>query len=150
MSDEVSEGAQGVAKAYRRPRLRLEERLFDALGEEWGGSANPPGDHLSIHIRDYEPDQFGRPVYYVAATSNDGFDLWLGKSYEWDTFMSASEARRLAWFILWRWWGRGTWFGLRRWIWYRLLHRRVRPYLTAMKRPAPSTPPREGSKGETK
>ena len=131
MTDQPAVPEAMTAKASRRPRLRLEERLYDALGEEWGGSAHPPGDHLSFHIRDYESDQYGRPVYYVAATSNDGFDLWLGKSYEWDTSMSAPEARRLAWFILWRWWARGTWFGARRWLWYRLLSRKVRPYMNS-------------------
>ncbi len=126
-----------------RRRKSLESRLYDLLGHEWAGSTVPPGDHLNMRLRDYGRDDRGREVYYVAATSNDGFDLWLGKSYEWDTFMSAPEARRLALFILWRWWARGTWFGLRRRLWYWLLRRRIARHHARL---TPLSPEHDGGK----
>jgi len=117
-----------------RPRKSIEEQLFDALGEEWCGNTTPPGDHLGFRLRDYGVEG-GRESYYYVGTSNDGFELWLGTNSKWDTFMNAREARRLAWFILWRWWARGTWFGLRRAIWYRLLHRRINRWARAVRSP---------------
>lgn len=50
--------------------------------------------------------------------NNDGFELWLGNPGKWYTHYSAKQARRLAFFILWKWWTRATWFGLKRRLWY--------------------------------
>jgi hypothetical protein len=90
-----------------------------------GASANPPGDMLSMDFGDIDDD--GRPML-VASTGNDGSELWIGYHDKWLTFFKAKDARRLAWFILWEWWAKATWFGLRRWIWYKSLHRIVQGY----------------------
>lgn len=93
----------------------LEDRLYEALGRDWCGNINPPGDHLRVQLN----------CDYLAATSNDGFELWIGTESEWRWSCGSEEARKLAWFILWDWWARGTWFGLRRAVWYWLLSRRI-------------------------
>ena len=58
----------------------------------------------------------------VFSTGDDGFVLWIGYPHKWHFSVDRSEARRLAWFVLWTWWARGEWFGLRRWAYYRALH----------------------------
>ena len=57
---------------------------------------------------------------YVAGTSNDGFDMNIGyrDADRYSLSLRHEEARSLAWFILWHWWARGTWFGIKRRIWY--------------------------------
>ncbi len=64
-------------------------------------------------------------VHHVYRTNNDGFELWMGYPNEWHHHMHSKDARRLAWFILWTWWAKGTWFGLKRWIWYKALNKHV-------------------------
>jgi hypothetical protein len=61
----------------------------------------------------------------IATTGNDGFELWLGYPHKWHAFYRSDHARRLAWFILWEWWIKGTWCGLKRNLWYWALHIRV-------------------------
>jgi hypothetical protein len=88
----------------------------------FGGSETPrpPGTAAALDFG--EPDDDGRPMY-VARPLNDGFELWLGYRHQWLFTCRAADARRLAWFVLWRWWVVGTWCGLRRWLWYRALRR---------------------------
>jgi hypothetical protein len=108
----------GPCAAIGRRKISLEERLYNALGTEWCGNINPPGDHIRIDLAHG----------WLAATSNDGFELWIGTEDRWDWHCRFPEALRLAWFILWRWWALSTWFGLRRWLWYKLLTRRCAKY----------------------
>jgi hypothetical protein len=64
-------------------------------------------------------------TYPVVHVSEDAFTLWIGSQDEWAFHMSRTEARKVAWFILWRWWIVGEWFGLRRAVWYWALRRIV-------------------------
>ena len=86
----------------------------------------PPGAECKLE----HGDDFER---YATTYNNDGFELWLGTKSEWYTFYSQKEARKLAWFILWRWWAVGTWFGLKRCIWYwalrSIVHRPSKPQM---------------------
>lgn len=94
--------------------------IYQWLGE---GETNdrPPGSTQRLKF-DIDEDGF----YQIACTNNnDGFELWLGNPSEWHVFYGAKDARRLAWFILWTWWAKGTWFGLKRKIWYKALNRKV-------------------------
>lgn len=115
----IDEGVQSTSK--RRIHRSWPQRIMHwTAGPEWCGNEMIPGDNLKIEMPmegSTHPD--GR---YVYVTNNDGFELWMGTPHEWKHHMRANEARRLAWFILWTWWGKGTWFGLRRWIYYRALH----------------------------
>ncbi len=95
----------------------IEDHLYRALGQYDGVIYTlPPGDQ-SYHRRTDDS---------VIKTSNDGFELWFGTPDHWDWHCKFPEARKLAWFILWTWWAKGTWFGLRSWLWYKLLARRCR------------------------
>jgi hypothetical protein len=108
--------------------MKIEDWIYDHLGIEWcgkGGGMAPPGDHLTLEFG--EPNDDGRPVY-VASTTNDGFELYVGFRNEWLFHCWAGDARRIAWFVLWDWWIKSTWFGLKRIIWYWALGRRVAKY----------------------
>ena len=63
---------------------------------------------------------FGEDGMYTATTyNNDGSELWLAYTgWKWMAHYRAAEARQLAWFILWDWWAKATWFGLKRRLWY--------------------------------
>lgn len=100
--------------------------IYNQLGEDiqhHGGTPYPPGSTCRLEFG--EPDDDGRPMNIATTDNNDGFDLWLGYRHEWHVFYPAAEARRLAWFILWTWWIKGTWCGLKRKIWYGALHIKV-------------------------
>jgi hypothetical protein len=64
---------------------------------------------------------------FIATTyNNDGFELWIGYTHGgWLAHFRQSDARRLAWLILWDWWVVSTWCELKRRIWYWALRRRV-------------------------
>ncbi len=101
----------------------LANLMYRRLGRNLHGDGcpNPPGDRLRVEL----PYRGSRPDYLVAATSNDGFDLLVGSPDEWHLILEPKQARRLAWFVLWNWWFLGTWFGLRRALWYWALNRKL-------------------------
>ena len=96
---------------------RIANLIYNHLGTDWCGSPHPPGDHWRI---DFGPDSYPE----IAVWNNDGFELWLGMKYEWHTHMPRSQARRLAWFILWS--DVRLWFGLRRKLWYWALRKQLK------------------------
>ena len=66
-----------------------------------------------------------RPFYTATTYNNDGFELWIAYTGgKWIAHFRAKAARQLAWFILWNWWAKSTWCGLKRRIWYWALSRR--------------------------
>ena len=95
------------------------QRWMRLFGDEWCGNHDVPASHLALRVP-MDDD------YRVYGVGNDSFELWIGYSHEWRWHMDRSEARRLAWFILWRWFVVGEWFGLRRWLYYRALSASVR------------------------
>lgn len=104
-------------------KLRLAKWIYKNLSadpSETMGGAAPPGDWLR---HQFGPDDEGKPMY-AANTSNDGFEIWIAYSVggKWLVHFDAKTARQLAKFILWDWWAKATWFGLKRKIWYWALH----------------------------
>lgn len=97
---------------------KLFDWIFNSLGDDFGGHPRPPGTKQELEFGDFDN---GSPMYVATTYNNDGFELWLGTSYEWHIHFAAQDARRLAWFILWQWWIVGTWCGLKRWLWYTAL-----------------------------
>lgn len=79
-----------------------------------------PGDWLDLDFG--APDDDGAPMY-VANTSNDGFDLYIGYRNKWLFSCNAGDARRLAWWIIWDWWIVATWCGMRRRLYFWALRR---------------------------
>jgi hypothetical protein len=107
--------------------MRLADWIFTYLGGGGDGWCVPPGANSRLEFG--EPSDDGRPMHVATTYNNDGFELWLGyRKGRWHCFFQARDARRLAWWILWRWWFMDTWCGLKRTIWYWALHRRVTAY----------------------
>lgn len=107
--------------------LRFAHWIHDVLGDEWGGSPSPPGSVQRLEFGEVDSGT-GKPSYLATTYNNDGCEVWLWWAGKWAAFYREKDARRLAWFILWNWWARGTWFGLKRWIWYKSLHVIVESY----------------------
>ena len=114
----------GIAKRGKRERRSLEAVLYDWLGQDWCGSTGPPANYLTLYAKDKRYEK----LEYVFSTLGDGFELGIGYPHEWLAIIPKSVALRGAWFIIWRWWIRGTWCGLRQVIWYWLLNRRCASY----------------------
>jgi hypothetical protein len=100
--------------------MKIAKWIHKNLGDEWGGTPGPPGVLAELDFGGLDTD--GRSMFVARTYPDDGFNLWLGTHDKWHVFYSAPEARRLAWFILWTWWIKGTWFDLKRKIWYYALH----------------------------
>lgn len=94
---------------------KVKRFVFHQLNpDHW--SYDVPGDNLHIEFGEMDTDH-NRPLF-VANTSNDGFELWIGYHNKWLWHCRAEDARQLAWFIIWHWWIAATWCGLKRKIWY--------------------------------
>lgn len=104
--------------------LKLANFIYRILGTEWCGSPNPPADHETLHFGDIDQDT--KKPMLVASVSNDAFELYIGYPSQWQMSMKAKDARRLARFIIWAWWIKGEWFGLRRALWYSALNYKIK------------------------
>ena len=99
--------------------MKFEQFIYRRLGSHACGNVVAPCDWMSMHGGISS-------TYPVVHITEDAFTLWIGSANEWAFHMSRREARRLAWFVLWRWWICGEWFGLRRALWYWALRRVVK------------------------
>ena len=100
-------------------KMRLVNWIYKNLSadpKETAGGASPPGDWLRYEFGEMDD---GKPMF-IANTTNDGFDVGLayGDGGKWLVFFKAATARDLAKWILWNWWAKATWFGLKQKIWY--------------------------------
>ena len=129
-------------------KLRIARWIKKHLGDDWGGNSCPPGILAELDFGSQDDD--GSPMLVARTYIDDGMTLWLGYRNQWRLSFSDYDARRLARMILWDWWAWGTWFGLKRWIWYKALHVVVESH----KRHAPSnnavhlTPAAAGSRDD--
>lgn len=106
------------------PKLTIANWMYINLN---GGKeeCTPPGHRLELKFGALDVED-GEPVL-GAVTVNDGYDLLV--SYRWPSDivdLQHWEARQLAWWILWDWWAKATWFGLKRRLWYWALGVRLR------------------------
>jgi hypothetical protein len=108
-------------------RLSTCERLLNILGESRTDipEGRPPGSTQRLRFGPPDDAQGDGPSF-VAESLNDGFELWVGYPDRWLFHCRHEDARRLARFILWECWAKGTWFGLKRWLYYLILRRVVR------------------------
>lgn len=108
---------------------KLADWIYHKLGPDWGGTPSPPGSECELDFGELDGNKDNpasmRPMYVARTYADDGRTLWLGTHVKWHLFYGDEHARRLAWFILWDWWAKATWFGLKRKIWYWALHIRV-------------------------
>lgn len=88
------------------------------------GTGRSPSSHTELSLeRQAEIQKNG--LVYVFTALEDGHEIGIGWPDKWHVILNGGVALRLAWFILWTWWARGTWFGLKRRIWYWGLRRRI-------------------------
>jgi hypothetical protein len=137
----VSEREQTAEKARRPLRRRIAHhlrysgkpgtrRLAEAAGSrdwqhavmaltgtEWGGNYDPPNAGTTRYP--------WADTERVFAALNDGTELWFGYSDHWEWHIGGSEVRRLTRFLIWDWWIKARWLGLRRPIYYKALHSSV-------------------------
>lgn len=109
--------------------MTLERKIMETVGSEFGGSDAPPfprplryvtyGGKRIIRVDESSADT------QVIASNNDGFELWFGWGDRWTHHMRQEEVRALFWRLLWEWYAKARWFGLRRPIYYWALHREV-------------------------
>ena len=98
---------------------------FTGDRDEPGSFDAPPGSLAQLAFGPADDD--GAPLY-VASARNDGFDLFIGYRDRWLFHCEARHMRRLAWWVLWEWWAKGTWCGLKRRIYYAALTRALTPF----------------------
>jgi hypothetical protein len=106
--------------------------IYRNLADSWGGSESPPGSNQVLEFGELDE---GKPMHTATTYNNDGHELWIAYTNwgKWQFHCRAEDARRLAWFILWTWWAKGTWFGLKRRLWYWALHIKVEGYKSLAK-----------------
>lgn len=90
----------------------MEEFIYKLLGQYDGFYVNPPLDKRKMYIDDK-----------VICLNNDGFEAWIGTPNEWQTYFKNEDFRKVCFWYL-RTWIFIDWFGLRSFIWYKLLHRK--------------------------
>lgn len=94
-----------------------ERLLYRLLSEKWCGNEMVPLDHRTLRV----PND---GCEYVFGFLNDSFEIGIGWPDRWHGIYRREVIHRFIWWYL-RQWVFGEWFGLRRWIWYKLLNRRV-------------------------
>ena len=93
-------------------RIGIEDRLYRALGQLDEPYVRPP-------LCGRRADVAGKVCYF----GNDGFDFLVGTPSEWQLYLSAKEFRQICFWYLYQW-AFVDWFGLRSFLWYKLLSRR--------------------------
>lgn len=92
-------------------RVRLAMWLNRALVVEDGDRLRPPGAEPAVRL--VEPDGSELTVM----SRGDSLDCFQGKRMFSAFTISPRTALRLAWFLFWSYWVRGTWCGVKLWLW---------------------------------
>lgn len=123
--------------------MNLNNFVHWLLSEDHCGNEAPPGSTTKLYVEEhlgnrlavrkfvsYEEmtDDRRKHLIHVFAALDDGGSIGIGRPDEWNIIMDTKVALHLAWFVLWTWWAKGTWFGLKRAIWYSTLRRIIRGY----------------------
>lgn len=127
----------GASDPSRRERLRRRREKFIAwlLTDTTVGGESVPNSWSSLQIRPKNDNWDGATRYDVRFV-DDSFGLMAWKGADEDftadsAYMCmnvrADVFRRIALWYLWRW-AVGEWFGLRRWLYYKRLFRRLNSY----------------------
>ena len=114
-----------IYKKLKRKFLRWAFRVFSGdPSEESGHYCVPPGSANELIFGENDDD--GQGMFLATTYNNDGFELWIAyRNGKWLFHCRHDAARRLAWFVLWDWWIISTWCGLKRRIWYWVLHHKI-------------------------
>ncbi len=116
-----------------RRRRQFYKWVMDLVGTDtWGDREGRPPEPKALRWRwegrtfvKLPKDQILRHEYQVVTANNDGSEVWFGWNDAWKNHMNAREVRALTWWLLWEWYAKARWFGLRRPIYYWALNRHV-------------------------
>lgn len=110
----------------RMPGDDVYKRLMNLVGSDvWGdGEGKPPQPRTMYHRAGKEVPRTDRDAMLVAA-NNDGFELWFGYEDRWTWHMGQRDVRLLTRYLIWDWYAKSRWFGLRRPLYYWALHRHL-------------------------
>ena|ERR1700676_243754 len=89
----------------------LTEFLYRRLGQIDEPYVHPPKDRRKLYFGNNE----------VISFNNDGLDVWIGHVDEWKFHTDHCEFRKIALWYLYQW-SIVDWFGLRSYLWYKLLN----------------------------
>jgi hypothetical protein len=98
-------------------RHAVEDLLYHILSTEDCGNNGVPLNHSTLRFQDYHGCE------QVVSFLNDSFEVGIGSPERWDLMIERKDFHRIIRWYLGQW--ALEWFGLRRWIWYKLLYRRV-------------------------
>lgn len=102
---------------WRIRGFSVERFLYHWLSEKWCGNDMVPLDHRTFRWSDHGCD-------YVFSFLGDAGEVGFGFPSEWHGIYRRKDFHRvIRWYI--RQWMWSEWFGLRRWLWFKLLFRRV-------------------------
>ncbi len=107
----MSDKNQATQLLGDKPRIDLETKLYRKLGQYDGFYTNPPLDKRKLYIDGM-----------VISLNNDGFETWIGYPDKWAVHFRNDKFRTICFWAL-KQWIFVDWFGLRSWIWYKLLSR---------------------------
>lgn len=93
---------------------RIELFLFRALGQHDGFYTRPSLDNRKFYFH----------TNNLVLFNNDGHEVWMGTSDNWSWHTTHPNFRRIVFWYLYQWCV-VDWFGLRSWLWFKLLGRRI-------------------------
>lgn len=98
---------------------RFFRAVMDATGSEvFAGSPGDPPQARTLYYADGKETDRHNPDAYVIAAGNDGFEVWIGTRSKWYTHLRAPEVRLLTRWLIWDWYIKARWLGLRRPVYY--------------------------------
>lgn len=89
----------------------IAKALRNMLGATFEGALLPPASTLGVQCKEVD----GTDI--VILTQGESVDFISGRDEYSIVSMSGRTALRLAWFLLWRYWLRGTWCGIKLHLW---------------------------------
>ncbi len=113
----------GQASKGGRPPFSLEKWLYRALSDNTVGCESVP---LSWSHKKFPAFRKG-DCEHIIAFSNDAHEVSLGTPHQYDMQIRREIFHKMIRWYLGQWIFR-EWLGVRRWLWYRLLFRRVRGF----------------------
>ena len=104
-------------------KLKLRRGWYRAImnltgSEVFAGSPGDPPQARTLYYADGVEVGRDNPGAYVIASNNDGFELWIGTRHMWYTHLRSDEVWLLTKWLMWDWYVKARWLGLRRPIYY--------------------------------
>ena len=108
---------QGDCLGKAETGWRIKWRKFwGKVWEHFFGDIPNIHESKTIEFRDNKP-------FYIASFVDDSFYIGVGFHTEWLVILRRTTLHKLIFWYLWRF-AYGEWFGLRRYLFYKFLHRR--------------------------